>query len=76
MRLAKIAARAGFEIRRSFRALWGTALVAAIVALLWRGWGYYRQGMTKEAIADFENALEQNPNYQDAQYALDFVLSN
>jgi tetratricopeptide (TPR) repeat protein len=45
-------------------------------ALLWRGWGFYRQGKTKEAIADFQKALTQNPNYQDAQYALDFVLAN
>jgi hypothetical protein len=43
-------------------------------ALLWQGWGYYRQGNNKEAIADFQAALERNPNYQDAQYALDFVL--
>jgi hypothetical protein len=38
MRLQKICARAGFEIRRSFRALWGPGLVAGIVVLLWRGW--------------------------------------
>jgi tetratricopeptide (TPR) repeat protein len=44
-------------------------------ALLWQGWGYYRLGKTKDAIDDFQAALEQNPNYGDAQYALDFVLS-
>ena len=45
-------------------------------AHLWRGWGYYRQGKTAEALADFRAALEKNPNYTDAQYALDFVLNN
>ncbi|MFZ5809862.1 MAG: tetratricopeptide repeat protein [Chloroflexota bacterium] len=45
-------------------------------ALLWRGWAYYRKGDLNAAIADFRAALEQNPNYQDAQYALDFVLHN
>ena len=45
-------------------------------ALLWRGWGLYRQGKTAEAIADFRAALEQNPNYQDAIYALEFVGAN
>ena len=38
MRLRKHCARAAFEIRRGFRALWGTALVLAVVALLWKGW--------------------------------------
>ena len=42
-------------------------------ALLWRGWGLYRQGDTPGAIADFQAALAENPNYQDAKYALDFV---
>jgi len=42
-------------------------------ALLWRGWGYYRQGEMAEAVADFQTALQRNPNYQDARYALDFV---
>jgi tetratricopeptide (TPR) repeat protein len=45
-------------------------------ALLWHGWALYRQGKTAEAIADFRKALEENPNYQDAQYALDFVGAN
>ncbi|MCX8061362.1 MAG: tetratricopeptide repeat protein [Anaerolineales bacterium] len=44
-------------------------------ALLWRGWAYYRQGKITEAVADFRAALEQNPNYVDAQYALNFVLN-
>jgi tetratricopeptide (TPR) repeat protein len=45
-------------------------------ALLWRGWAYYRQGKQAEAIADFQQALQENPNYQDAQYALNFVYGN
>lgn len=45
-------------------------------ALLWRGWGLYRQGDTPGAIADFQSALAENPNYQDARYALDFVRDN
>lgn len=45
-------------------------------ALLWRGWAFYRKGMVKEAIALFEQALVENPNYVDAQYALDFVRLN
>lgn len=42
-------------------------------ALLWRGWGRYRQGDYNGAIADFQAALEANYLYQDAVYALDFV---
>lgn len=45
-------------------------------SLLWRGWGKYRAGQTSAAIDDFQAALEMNPFYQDAQYALDFVASN
>jgi tetratricopeptide (TPR) repeat protein len=45
-------------------------------ALLWRGWAHYRQGKIKAALDDFRAALEQNPNYADAQYALNFVLNN
>ena len=45
-------------------------------ALLWRGWGYYRLGQTADAMADFRQALEENPYYQDAQYALDYVNEN
>lgn len=45
-------------------------------SLLWRGWGKYRAGQTSAAIEDFQTALEMNPLYQDAQYALDFVNSN
>jgi len=45
-------------------------------ALLWHGWAMYRQGNIDQAIKDFEQALVENPKYQDAQYALDFVHSN
>ncbi|PWH15557.1 MAG: hypothetical protein DDG59_11280 [Anaerolineae bacterium] len=45
-------------------------------ALLWRGWAHYRQGKINQAVEDFKAALEQNPNYLDAQYALNFVLNN
>lgn len=45
-------------------------------ALLWRGWALYRKGQVKAAIAMFEQALVENPNYLDAQYALDFARSN
>lgn len=40
---------------------------------LWRGWAEYRLGENSKAIADFQDALTINPNYQDAQYALKFV---
>ena len=43
-------------------------------AHLWRGWALYRQGDVNGAVAQFRKALEINPNYWDAQYALDFVL--
>lgn len=45
-------------------------------ALLWRGWGKYRAGDYFQAIEDFQAALEENPFYQDAKYALDFVAEN
>ena len=43
-------------------------------AHLWYGWGLYRQGDVNGAVAEFRTALEINPNYWDAQYALNFVL--
>lgn len=45
-------------------------------AWLWQGWGYYRQGEKAKALASFQKALEMNPSYQDAHYALDFVREN
>jgi len=44
--------------------------------LLWRGWGKYRSGDTPAAISDFQAALQENPFYQDAEYALDYVAAN
>jgi tetratricopeptide (TPR) repeat protein len=40
---------------------------------LWRGWARYRLGDRAGAIEDFRAALGVNPNYLDAQYALQFV---
>jgi len=45
-------------------------------SLLWRGWGRYRQGDLNGAIEDFRKALQINPNYLDAQYALEFLGLN
>jgi tetratricopeptide (TPR) repeat protein len=45
-------------------------------ALLWHGWALYRQGKKNEALADWQKALEYHPGYQDAQYAIDFIVSN
>jgi tetratricopeptide (TPR) repeat protein len=42
-------------------------------ARLWRGWARYRLGDLGGALEDFQAALEVNPNYLDAQYALDYV---
>ena len=42
-------------------------------SMLWRGWARYRLGDLYGAIEDFRAALVVNPNYLDAQYALDFV---
>ncbi|MCJ7512009.1 MAG: hypothetical protein MUO23_03435, partial [Anaerolineales bacterium] len=44
-------------------------------SLLWRGWARYRLGLAGEALQDFQSALAVNPNYLDAQYAIDYVLS-
>lgn len=43
---------------------------------LWRGWARYQQGDIAGAEDDFLRALEINPNYLDAQYALDYIRSN
>jgi tetratricopeptide (TPR) repeat protein len=45
-------------------------------AKLWRGWALYRSGDTPGAVAEFQSALEENWNYQDAKYALNFVQEN
>ncbi len=45
-------------------------------ALLWQGWGLYRQGDTAGALERFRAALEANRFYQDAQYAIEFVGGN
>lgn len=42
-------------------------------SLLWRGWAKYRLGDTNAAVQDFRRALEINPNYQDAVYALNYL---
>lgn len=44
--------------------------------LLWRGWGRYRAGETSRAMDDFQAALEENPFYQDAKYALEYIIAN
>jgi len=45
-------------------------------AWLWHGWAMYRKGDKAQAEADFRRALEENPNYLDAQYGLDFLRAN
>jgi tetratricopeptide (TPR) repeat protein len=42
-------------------------------ALLWHGWALYRNGEVDEAIIEFQKALVENPNYQDAKNALQYV---
>lgn len=43
-------------------------------AMLWRGWGYIRLGENSNALDMFYQALERNPNYTDAQYAVNFLI--
>jgi len=45
-------------------------------ALLWNGWGLYRKGDKVKAIESFQSALNAQPNYLDAEYALNYVMSN
>lgn len=45
-------------------------------ALLWHGWAMYRMGDKAQAVDDFQQALIENPNYEDAKYALEFVRAN
>ncbi|MBW8012341.1 MAG: hypothetical protein FVQ83_14095 [Chloroflexi bacterium] len=42
-------------------------------ALLWNGWGLYRQGDDAGAIENFQEAYWVNPLSPDASYALDFM---
>jgi len=45
-------------------------------AMLWRGWGFYRQGDNADALNLFRAALKIHPEYQDAFYAIDYVSNN
>ena len=45
-------------------------------AMLWRGWGFYRQGNKEDALNLFRAALKIHPEYQDAFYAIDYVTNN
>lgn len=45
-------------------------------AWLWHGWAMYRSGDSQQARQDFERAYQENPNYQDTIYALDFMRDN
>jgi hypothetical protein len=45
-------------------------------AMLWRGWGFYRQSNKAEAEKMFLKALDAKPGYTDAQYGLNFVREN
>ncbi len=45
-------------------------------AMLWRGWGFYRQGESDTALKYFRDALKVNPLYEDAQRAIQYVNSN
>jgi len=42
-------------------------------AHLWYGWAVYRDGDPFKAAAHFQQALEANPGYQDAIYALNYL---
>jgi tetratricopeptide (TPR) repeat protein len=44
--------------------------------LLWQGWGLYRMGDREGALASFEEALQVNPLYSDAEYGINYVLAN
>jgi tetratricopeptide (TPR) repeat protein len=44
-------------------------------SLLWRGWANFRLGDPYSAVVDWREALQYNPNYQDALYALNYVGS-
>lgn len=42
-------------------------------SMLWRGWARFRLNDLEGATEDFRAALEVNPNYQDALYALSYL---
>jgi tetratricopeptide (TPR) repeat protein len=42
-------------------------------AMLWRGWAFYRQGDNSTALKYFRDALKIQPNYEDAQLAIQTV---
>jgi hypothetical protein len=42
-------------------------------AMLWRGWAMYRKGDKEEAVKLFQKALDAQPGYADAKYALGFM---
>ena len=42
-------------------------------ALLWQGWGLYRLNDRQGALDSFNQALEENPAYEDARYAVNFI---
>ena len=44
--------------------------------LLWHGWALVRKGDREGAIADFKEALQIHPGYQDALYALNYLGSS
>jgi len=45
-------------------------------AMLWRGWGFYRQGESDTAMKYFRDALKINPEYEDAKYAIEYLKNN
>ena len=42
-------------------------------ALLWKGWGYYRQGENDKALKLFRDALHVNAGFQNAKDAVEFL---
>jgi hypothetical protein len=45
-------------------------------AMLWRAWGFYRQGDKSAGISQLNAALQIRPTYADALYALDYMNKN
>ena len=45
-------------------------------ALLWNGWALYRLNRRIEAMEQFQKAMDAHPGYLDAQYAMNYVVSN